>query len=314
MKIIVTQLGRIGDMILLTPVFSALKENFKNVEITVIASKHNHFVLKNNPNIDKILIYNKKIIDTLKIFKFFAVNKFDYHVNPKDHSSSESRMFARLIRAKTKIGFNKVGTKGPFDISISDRGFYFHYTERMFFAFEKMGLPKPDKVPRPVLFESFESKSYVEDFLKDIDNFYLINISASQPTKLWQKEKWVDFINKTKGRHPFVLTYAPSEKDIADFILAHTEGVLEFKSRSINDVISLVKRTNALITIDTALVHISAAWDIFLIGMFSGIDKEYYKFEPLNTKFIALRNTKDKMGVGDIEVTQLIEQFNMFMK
>jgi heptosyltransferase-2 len=311
MKIIITQLGRIGDMILLTPVFSALKGKFPKSEISVLSSKHNHSVLKNNPNIDKIFIYDKKIISSLKIFYSLKFYKYHYLVDPKDHHSSESQLFARIINAKTKVGFNRAN--GNFNISIPRAEDFTHYTKKMFDAFSKIGLDVPSRLPRPELFEEPVSVYYVNEFLGEINSdFNLINISASKPSKMWAIENWIKFIQNSNSDIPFVITSAPSEFENAKKIVEITSNTHLFKSRSLHNVISLTKKAKLLITIDTALVHISAAWDIPLIGLFGGLETEFQKFKPLNSKYQALRNPDGIDGVAEITVDNLLEAYKIF--
>lgn len=309
LKIIVTQLGRIGDMILLTPVFSALKDKFSDSFISVITSKHNHFVLKNNPNIDKILVYDKKFLSSLKLIAQLRKYKYDFLVDPKDHFSRESQLFARIVRAENKIGFNN--KKGNFDIEIQGAKQFTHYTRKMFNAFAKIGIDNTIKLPKPELFESEDSKVYAKDFKNKIQSdFNIVNISASNERKMWQKEKWIKFINNATNNLPFVITFAPSEYEMAIEIENRTSNSLLFKSRSLLDVISIARLSNIIITIDTAMVHISAAWNKDLIGLFGGLDREYEKFMPLNDNFIALRNPKGVGGVQKIEVGDLLKAFD----
>lgn len=311
LKLIVTQLGRIGDMILLTPVFSALKDSFNDIKITVLASKHNHSVLKNNPNIEKILIYDKKILNSFKLITFLRTNKFDILVDPKDHHSSESQLLAKLIKAEKKVGFNK--GSGNFNIEIEHAKDFTHYTQKMFDAFNKIGLPIPESLPKPELFESDDSAKYAKNFISEVGSeFYQINISASKESKMWQKQKWIDFINKADSDLPFVICSAPSESETAREICDQTSNSVLFKSRSLSDIISLTKNAKILITIDTALVHISAAWDVPLIGLFGGIETEFQKFKPLNSKYLALRNPKGLDGVKEISTGELLNAFEKF--
>lgn len=56
-KILLLRHDRVGDMVLSTPLFKALKTRYPDAKITVLASESNQEILLNNPNVDEILIY-----------------------------------------------------------------------------------------------------------------------------------------------------------------------------------------------------------------------------------------------------------------
>ena len=58
-KVLMLRYDRIGDMIIATPVFRELKREYPDIEISVLASKSNFIVLKNNPYVDKVYVNNK---------------------------------------------------------------------------------------------------------------------------------------------------------------------------------------------------------------------------------------------------------------
>ena len=76
MRILFIQLGRIGDMILSTPVFRAIKEKYPDAEINVIAGRHNYSVISNNPRINKIIIHKKPPVFVL--INIFRIRKHFY--------------------------------------------------------------------------------------------------------------------------------------------------------------------------------------------------------------------------------------------
>ncbi|MGA2296363.1 MAG: lipopolysaccharide heptosyltransferase family protein, partial [FCB group bacterium] len=85
MKILIVQLGRIGDMILATPMFRAVREKYPDAEIHVLAGKHNFFVINNNPRIDKIYIHKKNPFNIIKNILALKKEKYDYWLDAKDH-------------------------------------------------------------------------------------------------------------------------------------------------------------------------------------------------------------------------------------
>ena len=59
-NILVIRLDVLGDLILSTPFFRNLHENFKNASVVALVREYTSGALKNNPNIDEILVYPEK--------------------------------------------------------------------------------------------------------------------------------------------------------------------------------------------------------------------------------------------------------------
>jgi hypothetical protein len=56
-RILFLRHDRIGDMVLSTAALKALRKGYPSATITVFASGKNYEILKNNPNIDDVIIY-----------------------------------------------------------------------------------------------------------------------------------------------------------------------------------------------------------------------------------------------------------------
>lgn len=320
MKIILVQLGTIGDMILLTPIFKMLKYNLPQAELYAIASRHNYQIIKNNPHIKKFFVYKKSFPEIFNFFLELRKYNFDYLIDPKDHFSRESRILARVIKAKTKIGYN-ASTKKIYDISIpgSEENANLHFTQRAINTLKYLDIEIPNEIPQPDLYLDNQSEIYTFEFLSSIgfekNKKILINISASQEKKMWEIEKWLDVINWLSEKNlPLILINAPSEKKQAEQILERCKRIYHFESRSINDAISIISKVNLLITPDTSLVHIASAFDVPVFGLYSGLDDFFAKFYPLTTHYKVVRARKGFDGIKDISSEKAISELEIFLK
>jgi ADP-heptose:LPS heptosyltransferase len=318
MKFSILQLGRLGDLILLTAAIGAIKKIFPDSEITVIAGWHNYTVLEQNPNIKNIIIYKKSFLGILKSFFSIRKEKYDWHIDPKDHYSTESRIFASIIRANNSVGYNQPGRK-VFDISIpfQEENKNLHYTLRCFNALKPLGINMPDEIPKPELFTSPDSDKFVSMFMQKLPpkEIISINISASHPRKMWQTEKWVKVINSLHySKYNLVLTFAPSEIHQAKEISALCPNINVFQSRNILDVFSIIKNSLLLITPDTAVVHIAAAFNVPLLGLYSGLDDFLKKFHPLSNISQVISAPKGFDGIEPITPFEVISGLEALLK
>lgn len=290
MKIQTILLGKIGDMICLTSIFPLIKQLYPDAEINVIASRLNEIVIRQNPYVNKIIVYRKEPLNLIKSFLAVRKNKYDFHINPKDHFSNESNLFARLSRAKTKIGFNKPDNSKHkvFDISLpsSEANFNLHFNERIFNAFSHIGLSPYSNIPKPEYYPSIESLNKADIFIQNhfpFEKMILLNISASNNRRMWQNEKWEKLIKSTDLKNrKIAICFAPEHKSIAEDLIARVPNLVLFHSNSVDEVFALIKSASLLITNDTAVIHAASAFNTPLFGIFNGLTWSFNKFSPLS--------------------------------
>jgi len=316
MKILVIQLGRIGDMILATPMFSAIKTKFPLCELHVLTSRHNHSILKDNPNVDSIRVYEKSPDKFIK--SIYKINRqhYDYLIDPKDHFSMESNIIAFWSGAKFKIGLNQ-NNHNNYNVSIShqEESKGLHYTQRCLKSLAYFGIVVPQIPPRPELFLNTETEKNINEILIGKSHYILINISASSPNKMWQNEKWKEFINKISYTNEklYIINPASHENEI-DEILKKCTNVISIKSGNIMAAFSIISRAKLLITPDTSLVHVAAAFNIPVLSLYSGMENFYEKFYPLSDIYKVVKAPDVENGIKNISVEELFSAYGKIIE
>ncbi len=318
MKFLVVQLGRIGDLILITPVFSALKKKFPNCTIDLFAGRNNWKIVKNNPNIDNIIVFEKSPFGYLKTISNIYFNKYDYWIDPKDHKSTESQIFAQISRSKNKIGYNLIRKK-VFNIELPIPNRPLHHIEIGINAIVPLGIELPELAPKPQLFTTIENDEFVSKFLSSnqISDYFVLNISASTTDRMWNNDKWLELFNQTmKFKQKLIICNAPNQQEQALELSSLLNNAYHFPSRSINDMVSLVVKSIAVITPDTSIVHIAAAFNKPSFSLYNGIEDAYAKFYPLSDQSFIMRSPKDDFGIQQISVLEsaiiLNKMINLF--
>jgi ADP-heptose:LPS heptosyltransferase len=313
MNIGVIQLGRIGDMILMTPLFSEIKKMFPESLLHVYAGPSNYSIILNNPNIDLVKKIEKSpfgLIKTLFNLKFL---KYNIWIDPKDHFSNESRIIASIVNSNLKIGFNPDNKKQVFDKSIFIPKNSVHHVEISLNALIPLGYEKPNVLPKPELFTDANSDNYVSEFLNNVVGKYaVLNISGSAEHKMWNNKNWIKFLEEINLDLPIILCFAPNEKPRAYDLAKSFPNLNIFNSRNINDMVSLIAGCEFLITPDTAVVHIAAAFNKPVFGLYSGLDEFYAKFHPLSDNHCAVRAEKGDKGIKSIKPETAIKEFLKF--
>ncbi|MES2764640.1 MAG: glycosyltransferase family 9 protein [Bacteroidota bacterium] len=337
MKILVVQIGRLGDVILLTPLLRALKQKFPQSEIHFLAGSRNAIMLKGSPHVSKVFTYEKNPFTLIPLLLKLRREKYDLWIDPKDHYSTESSLLASFSGAKKKIGCNKKGGN-IFDthVEYSDEMKTLHVTERNLLAVQFLKTAHHNIRPELPLLP--ESEKFVEEFLKEnagmdsrlrgndnsgenlsvlrtsplekgdnraILKKVVVNISASTESRYWQQEKWTElFKNDVFKNAEIFLTFVPEDRAKAEELLKATPALKLFRSRSIWDVVSLVKAADVVITPDTAVVHIAAAFDKPIVALFPAQEWNFYKFRPLSTHAEEL--FKEGRSIPEIPVSEVV--------
>ncbi|MFQ5787881.1 MAG: glycosyltransferase family 9 protein [Thermodesulfobacteriota bacterium] len=101
LKLLVIRPGGIGDAVLLFPTLKVLKEHFKNSEIEILAEKRNADLLKGNPYLNKVHLYDSR--PPLELFKTLSGN-YDIVIDTEQWHRF-SAVVAYLTRAPVRVGF-----------------------------------------------------------------------------------------------------------------------------------------------------------------------------------------------------------------
>lgn len=315
MKILITLLGRIGDMILLTPTFRLIKDKYPDAQIDIIASRHNSIIPKNNPDINFVYVYDKKFFNVIRLLYRLRKEYYDFYIDPKDHFSRESYIFSRIVKSKTKIGFNREGYNN-FDISVdnSEQNKNLFHSTRILKAFKPIGINIPEVLPRPILFEDEQSAQYVEKFLHDVPKekkVALLNISASKDYRMWQLEKWQKFVEEfSKSNIFFVLSSEPRHRELLKKL--ETENTQIFRARNFNDIISITLKVDFVITPDTSIVHVASAWNKPTFALYLGYEYLYWWFRPVSVYNRSVLAPEGK-DVSEIDYSVVQKEFNHFL-
>ena len=105
-RILIVQTAFIGDVILITPLIRETRKLFPDSIIDVLVTKGNQAILKNNPNLNNILITDKKKLSNyFKTLFLLKKNKYDIALTP--HRSARTLTLLFIAGIKVRIGFNR---------------------------------------------------------------------------------------------------------------------------------------------------------------------------------------------------------------
>lgn len=214
-KFLIIQTAFLGDVILATPVILELKRIYPDCQLDVLVRKGNESLLKNNPFIDEVLVFDKKkgkYASIVQLIKRFRKEKYDEVINLQRFASSG--MIAGFSGAKSIVGFNK----NPFSFLYSKKITHLldncHEVERNLECIQHHGAVSKR---RPELFPSESDFEKVIQYQKDGDYFCFAPASVWF-TKQLPFEKWVELGKVLSKKGKIYLLGGKEDKDLCERI------------------------------------------------------------------------------------------------
>ncbi|MFN0118706.1 MAG: glycosyltransferase family 9 protein [Elusimicrobiota bacterium] len=264
MKILIIQLRRIGDILLTTPAVSFLRKKFPEAQIDFLCESMGLEVLKNNPYLNDILIYDKnKPLEQIRIVrqkKYDVI--FDFLNNPR------TSYLSALSGAKETVGFNS--------------------SFRSFLYKKRIPVPKaPEYVPKrkirmiqewlgeteqttdpltPQLFLINEDEKFALDWMKKENltskSFTILVPAHRHPIRAWKgsgfREVGLDLVDRRKEK--VFLAWGPGEEDVIAKVRQGIESKLPILPPThLRQMAAIFKEAKLVVTNDSGAMHLAVA-------------------------------------------------------
>ena len=290
MKILIIHTAFIGDIVLSTPLIQKLKDLYPKSKIDYLTLPTNQSVLYNNPNLNEIILYDKKGKDKgikgfLKVLKILKQKKYDYAVIP--HRFIKSILLAKLAKIPDIVGFD-VATGS----SLLDKKVHYdmkkHEVERLLNLVEYEG----EKIPVRI-YPAKENFVKIEKMLKNSgytgkkqQKLILVAPGSQRPEKMWPIEKYRKIIQKLKKNENYFIgiTGSKSEKELP-LNFEKDKNVIDFRGKiSLVEFGALISKADVVVGNDSSPIHIASGFEKpFVIGIF-GPGKRSLGFFPWTEK------------------------------
>ncbi|MBU0686815.1 MAG: glycosyltransferase family 9 protein [Candidatus Margulisbacteria bacterium] len=105
-KVLIVRPEMIGDIIILTPLVSAIKNAIPGVQITLLIQPQTEDVIKNNPEINNYIFTKKKttLSEKIELFNIIRAEKFDLSIVFEDNPTPEYALLCFLAGIPYRIG------------------------------------------------------------------------------------------------------------------------------------------------------------------------------------------------------------------
>jgi len=267
-RILIFNVNWLGDVLFSTAAIRNIRRNFPDGFIACAIPSRCYPILKGNPHLDEVIIFDEKdrdksLLSKLKFIQSLKAKKFDTVFLL--HRSFTRALLCRLADIPERIGYHskKRGfllTKSIHPVqkdSMHRIDYYLNVVEQAGFKVEDRYLE---------FFFSDDDEKYVSDFIKKqgiekSDLLIGLNPGGNWLPKRWPREYWARLGDMIMDNHPLkvVITGGANDTNLVNQIsaLMRHKPIIACNVFNVKQLGALCKRLDLFITADTGPLHIA---------------------------------------------------------
>lgn len=272
LKILVVRFSSIGDIVLTTPVVRMLKKQL-NAQVHFLTKSAYVSLLKNNPYIDSVYQIDASINEVIGDLK---KENYDYVIDLHNNLRTQILKFRLGMPAKS---FNKLNMEKfmltNFKLDMMPK---IHIVDRYLETVKHLGVKNDNQGLD--FFLSANDKMDISIFPK---NYIVFVIGGQHATKILPNEKIISIIKKVNK--PVLLIGGPEDAYRGEEIAKACNKVVNTCGKySILHSASLVQQATMVITHDTGMMHIAAAFNKKIYSVWGNTVPEFGMYPYLESE------------------------------
>ena len=301
-RLILCNIGRLGDTILSNSILDSAFRTYARVDY--LCGKHNAELLASDCRLNKVTVLRNSLSGFVALAKA-ALCRYDAFIGLKDCYSLTNLILAQLFRSRTKTGWNSLRFQ-PFDRdvrTISAPGT--HKVEMMRRVGQLAGL-KPGEY-KPCLVLAPDSICWVRRNYPSNKPFIFLNLSATDPSRIWPVEKWERYVRGCGlSEEAILINGLPRHQNMVDQLCSKLPGTVAFQPRCFMDVTAAIADARLVLTVDTGVVHACSALDKPIVALYCAGESATL-IGPLSTRRLLIQPRPGRI-VPDIDPEQAIAE------
>ncbi len=272
-KILFITLSNIGDVVLSLPMLDYLKDAFPHSKITVMVGPRPKDIFEKNPNIDKVIVYDKhsSLKNKMRLFMELKKHRFDMVIDLRNS------FYGLFLPARYR--------NAPFLVMPE---VIKHMKYRNLYQMLKVGLSRrwlPDFTLGKMLHHSKDDQGYIDQALKEAgisqqDKIVIFSSGARSDIKRWPKSNFAELAASLKD-DPAVKIVLVGDKDdipVSSYIADRLDNqVLDLTGKtSLHQLVYLLKISSLVITNDSAVAHFASYLNVPVLSIFGPTNELKY--------------------------------------
>lgn len=332
-KILIVRRDNIGDLVCTTPAIVALRKHYPNAEIAALVNSYNAEVLRGNPNLDHIFVYQKlkhagsipsrfkAVSERLKLIAKLRRWKPNVTILAKASYERHGLNFARQIGAKNIIGFvpdNLSEAKGLPDIRVPAPDFNaLHEVEAVNQLLAPVNVT--DALGPLQVFPDANAVAKIVQQLPKADKRIALHISAREPERRWGNDNFIALakhILQTQPETQILLFWSPGKADdphhpgddeaAAELIEAvQNTNLIPMPTHNLTELIAALSLCDLFIGTDGGAMHLAAALNKKVLALFENKPDKLNHWYPWQVRSSVVHSIGSQVEVHAISLKQV---------
>jgi heptosyltransferase-2 len=270
MKILVVRFSSIGDIVLTTPILRCIKQQLKDVELHFI-TKHNFLsVIEDNKYVDKIYSIKSSLSEVVPQLK---KEKYDYVI---DLHHNVRTLKLKLALGKKSFSFNKLNWQKFLIVNLKANKLpNIHIVDRYFETVKSIGVQNDNKGLDYFINEKDEVD--IPSSLPTLfhEQYNVLVVGGSYFTKQIPINQLKEICSKSLL--PLILLGGKEDSNVAEQVyqLYKNKTINLCGKLNLNQSASIIQQSHKVITSDTGLMHIAAAYKKDIISLWGNTIPEF---------------------------------------
>ena len=335
LAILVIRRDNIGDLVLTTPLFEAIRRRYPDAYIGVLVNSYNAPAIQGNPYVDEIFAYTKgkhaahgslvrAYWERFKLIRQLRRRRFDFVILPNGGFAARALDFARLLAARHIVGFvSDKEARASIDLAIPyEQGAALHETEDIFRLLRPLDISGP--IPSLTVVPDQKTVASIAaglppGFSQSQGPVVALHLSARKEKQRWPQERFAELARRLHQQHKarFLIFWSPGDENnpLHPGDDAKAARVLELisdlpvaavRTEELAELIAGLSLVDAVVLSDGGAMHLAAALGKPLVCFFGNSPAR--RWHPWGVPYELLQTPS--MDVLDISVDDAAQAFD----
>ena len=284
-RVLVVKVWAIGEVIMATPAFRALRELLPEARITMLTGRAAYPVVELSPRFDDVRTVDErtflkpKAAELLSLVKELRRERYDLVVSV--HHAWQFSVFAALTGARHRVGFDRAGEGFAYSTKVAPEPGR-HQVEEYFDLAKALGAGGE---PGPLEIHTDESdQRYADDTMERLKEAGKpvalvapgggVNPKTKMPEKRWPVERYAALIEMLAPDFAIALVGGPGDEETGTAVAGKLKAeVTNLIGRTtLRELYALLTRADLFVGNDSAPMHLAAAAGAPTVAVFGPTD------------------------------------------
>jgi len=269
-KILIVRFSSIGDIVLTTPIIRCIKQQVNGIELHYLTKDKFVSVIENNPHVDKLHVLRDSLSEVIPQLK---KENYDYVI---DLHHNLRTLKLKLALGKKSFSFNKLNWEKLLLVNFKINKLpHKHIVDRYFETVTSLRVTN-DNQGLDYYFNDKDIVAISSYLPAEFQNgYHALVVGGSYYTKQIPRNKLLEICSKSSK--PLVLLGGKEDFETAEKIhQAYKNTTINLCGKlNINQSASMIQQAQTVITSDTGLMHIAAAYKKDIISLWGNTIPEF---------------------------------------